>query len=78
MRVDLALTNLMDEGGLGKVEKSHIDGDEEDFECLINRGEDEYEDNRSDDKKLRRCAASQGFLYFCLQLLLCSKLSPEL
>ena len=63
------------------MEKSHIGGDgedEEDFECLINRGEDEYEDNRSDDKKLRRGAASQGFLYFCLQLILCSKLSPEL
>ena len=78
MRVELALTNLMDEDGLGKVEKSYIDGDEGDFECLINRGEDEYEDNRSDDKKLRRGAASQGFLYFCLQLILCSKLSPEL
>ena len=45
MRVDLALTNLMEEDGLGKVEKSHIDGDEEDFECLIDRGEDEDEDN---------------------------------
>ena len=62
------------------VEKSHIDGDEEDeedFECLIERGEDE-DDNGSDDKKLRRGAASQGFLFFCLQLILCSKLSPEL
>ena len=61
------------------VEKS-IDGDEEDeedFEFLIKRGEDE-EDTGGDDKKLRRVAASQGFLYFCLQLTLCSKLSPEL
>ena len=56
------------------VEKSHIDGDEEDeedFECLIERGEDE-EDTGGDDKKLS--AASQGFLYFCPQLILCSKL----
>ena len=44
---------------------------------LIKRDEDE-EDNGSDDKKLRRGAASQGFLYFCLQLILCAKLSPEL
>ena len=51
---------------------------EEDFECLIKRGEEEDEDNGSDDKKLRRGAASQGFLYFCLQLILCAKLSPEL
>ena len=62
------------------MEKSHIDGDEEDeedFECLIEGGEDE-EDNGSDDKKLRRGAAGQGILYFCLQLILCPKLSPEL
>ena len=68
--------------GLAKwsVEKSHIDGDEDDeenFECFIERGEDE-EDNGGDDKKLRSGAASQGFLYFCLQLILCAKLSPEL
>ena len=36
------------------------------------------DEDAGDDKKLRRGAASQGFLYFCPKLILCSKLSPEL